>query len=77
MKATEAVKEVMERKEVKQAVLARRIGLDGNNNSTLRMRLRQDNITVTKLTELLQAMDYKIVVMPADTRMNAEWIEIE
>lgn len=77
MKATDGIKEVMKRKDIKPYVLRGRLGIDAKNNSTLLMRLNQDNISVSKANEMLKAMDYKIVIMPAETRMNSEWIEIE
>jgi len=76
MKATEAIKEVLKRKGMSKAALARRLGMDPNK-SAIRMRLDMDNIGVVKLSETLRAVDYKVVAMPSDTRMNEEWIEIE
>ena len=76
MKATEAIKEVLKRNGISKAALARRLGMDPSK-SAIRMRLEMDNIGVVKLSETLRALDYKIVVMPSDTRMNEEWIEIE
>lgn len=74
MKATEAIREVMTRQDVRFSVLCNRLAIKSN---TLAGRIGQDNISIDKLNEMLRAMDYKIVVMPQNARMNAEWIEIE
>lgn len=74
MKATEAVREVMKTKGVRQVDLRKRLGLESN---TMSQRLLQENISVTKLNEMLRVMDYKVVIVPSDVRLGQEWFEIE
>lgn len=74
MKAMEAIRAIMERKGIKFSVLMDRLGLKSN---TLANRLSRDNITVSKLSETVRMVDYKIVLVPRDTRMNPDWYEIE
>lgn len=74
MKATQALKKVMEMREVKPAVLCDRLNIKSN---VLSERFKQENISVAKLNEMLKAMDYKIVVVPRDARVPEGGIDIE
>lgn len=74
MKAALALKEVMKLREVKPAVLCDRLNIKSN---VLSERFKQENISVAKLNEMLKVMDYKIVVVPRDTRVPDGGIEIE
>ena len=74
MKATEAVREIMEAKGVRPVDLRRRLGLESN---TMNERLNMKNISIVKLNEMLRVMDYKIVLVPSDTRVGADEYEVE
>ena len=74
MKATQALKKVMEIREVKPAALCDRLNIKSN---VLSERFKQENISVAKLNEMLKAMDYKIVVVPRDARVPEGGIDIE
>lgn len=74
MKATQALKKVMEIREVKPAVLCDRLNIKSN---VLSERFKQENISVAKLNEMLKVMDYKIVVVPRDVRVPEGGIDIE
>lgn len=74
MKAALALKEVMKLREVKPAVLCDRLNIKSN---VLSERFKQENISIAKLNEMLKVMDYKIVVVPRDTRVPDGGIEIE
>lgn len=74
MKAAEAVRVVMERGSIKVATLASRLNIKSN---VLSERLSQQNISVAKLNEMLRAMDYKIVILPRETRLPDGGIEVE
>ena len=65
MKAAEILKDVMVKKEVRPSVLADRLQI---KNSTLSERMTQKNISILKLGEMLRVMDYKIQVVPRNTR---------
>lgn len=77
MLAKKAVREVMERKQVGTNLLADRIGKPARLVCDRLSLEKSENISVEKLTELLRAMDYKVVIMPRETRLGADWIEIE
>lgn len=74
MKATEAVKEIMTRIGLKNSVLCGRLGIKAN---VLSERLGQENISVAKLNEMLKAMDYKVVIVPRESRVPEGGFEIE
>lgn len=74
MKATTAVREVMTIRNEKVASLADKLKVKSN---VLSERLSQDNISVVKLDEMLRLMDYKIVIVPRETREQEGWYRVE
>ena len=74
MIAMEAVKEIMKLKDVRPAVLCDRLKIKSN---VLSERFKQKNVSVEKLNDMLRAMDYKVVVVPRDTRIPEGGYEIE
>jgi hypothetical protein len=74
MIAMEAVKEIMKLKDVRPAVLCDRLKIKSN---VLSERFKQKNVSVEKLNDMLRAMDYKVVVVPRDTRVPEGGYEIE
>lgn len=43
----------------------------GKKSNVISERLTQDNISIVKLNEMLQVLDYKIVIMPQEARVPA------
>ena len=74
MIAMDAVKEIMKLKDVRPAVLCDRLKIKSN---VLSERFKQKNVSVEKLNDMLRAMDYKVVVVPRDTRVPEGGYEIE
>lgn len=74
MIAMEAVKEVMKLKEVRPAMLCDRLGIKSN---VLSERFKQKNVSVSKLNEMLRLMDYKVVIVPRETRVHEGGFEVE
>lgn len=74
MIAMEAVKEIMKLREIRPAVLCDRLKIKSN---VLSERFKQKNVSVEKLNDMLRAMDYKVVVVPRDTRIPEGGFEIE
>jgi hypothetical protein len=74
MIAMEAVKEIMKLKDIRPAVLCDRLKIKSN---VLSERFKQKNVSVEKLNDMLRAMDYKVVVVPRDTRIPEGGFEIE
>lgn len=74
MIAMEAVREIMKLKDIRPAVLCDRLKIKSN---VLSERFKQKNVSVEKLNDMLRAMDYKVVVVPRDTRIPEGGYEIE
>lgn len=74
MITSDAIREVMKEKGISLSVLAGRLGL---GKSTMSERLRQKNISVGKANEVLRVMDYKIIIVPSDTRIPDGGYEVE
>lgn len=74
MKTGDAVREVMRIKEVGVNQMADRLG---KSPRLVSERLSQQNISITKLNEMLKVMDYKILIVPRDTRIPSDGFEIE
>lgn len=74
MQTMEIVKEIMKIKDVKPFVLADRLNI---KHSTFSERFKQKNITINKLSEMLRMLDYKIVLVPRESRIPEGGFEIE
>ena len=74
MKAMQAVRDIMEKQGVRPSVLCGRLNIGSN---VLANRMKQENVSVDKLNEMLRVMDYKIVLMPKSARVSAGEYELE
>lgn len=74
MKAGDAIKKVMSEKSVKVAQMAY---MTGKKSNVISERLSQENISVGKMMEMLRVLEYKVVIMPKDAKMQDGWYEVE
>lgn len=74
MKASEAVRKVMELTKTRVADIA---FMTNKKQNVISERLTQENISVAKLNEMLRVMNYKIVIVPRETRITDRGFEIE
>lgn len=74
MKATEALRAAMERREVRPAELARMTGETRYKTSN---RLRQENISVKLLSYLAGKIGYKVVLVPMAKQVREGEYEVE
>lgn len=74
MKASEAIRKVMELTETRVADIA---FMTNKKQNVISERLTQENISVAKLNEMLRVMNYKIVIVPRETRIPDGGVEIE
>lgn len=77
MRGREILKEVMQSKSLSNADLAKRLKV---SNATIWERLNNKNvkdIPVSLLTAMLRVMDYKVIVVPSDTRLPDGGYEVE
>ena len=72
--AMEAFKQIMELKGIRPAVLCDRLGIKSN---VLSERFKQKNVSVSKLNEMARMVDYKVVLVPRDSRTPEGGYEIE
>ena len=86
MKAKEAVREIMKAQKkgvsyIKDKINQRNkeIGIDAKELKARNItdRLSQENISIEKLREMLVHLDYKIVLVPFDKKLNEGEYEIE
>ena len=74
MKATEIIRKIVEQKGLKYSQLAYQLNTNGR---VLYERSTQKNISVDKLNEMLQALGYKIVIMPYNVPVKDDWYEVK
>lgn len=74
MKTSEAVREVMKDKGIGVNQMADRLD---KSPRLVSERLSQENISITKLREMLRVLDYKIAILPRDTKLPEDAFEIE
>lgn len=77
MRGREILKAVMKNVGVSNATLAKRLGI---SNATIWERLNNKNtkdIPVSLLSTMLRAMDYKVIVVPADSRIPTGGFEVD
>jgi len=74
MKASTAVREIMALNNETIPTLMDKLSI---KYTTLSERLRQDNISVEKLDQMVRAMGYKIVLMPSFTKEEKGWYRVE
>lgn len=74
MLAMDAVKQVMKLKQVRPTDICESLGIKSN---VLSERFKQQNVSITKLNEMLALMGYKIAMVPADTELPDGSFEVE
>ena len=77
MKAREITKVIMDKQGVNNASMADRLNItpaalwDRLNNKKVK------DIPVSTLSEMLRALDYKVVIVPRSSRISADGYEVE
>jgi len=74
MLATDAVKDILKKNDLTSGDIAKKIG------KPTRMvwdRLSQQNISVSRLNEMLAVLGYKVVIMPTDAELPEGGYEVE
>lgn len=77
MKARELIKVIMEKQDVSNARMADRLNI---TQATLWDRLntkKAKDIPVSLLSEMLRALDYKVVLVPRSSRTPSDGYEVE
>lgn len=74
MNGREIIKDIMQKRGVTNTILANRLGIsqaalwDRVDTQPRNKKPRKD-IPVSLLSEMIQAMDYKVIIVPAKTRL--------
>lgn len=74
MKTGDAVREVMKLKEVGVNQMADRLD---KSPRLISERLSQQNISITKLREMLRVLDYKVIITPRNASLPDNSFEID
>lgn len=77
MRGREVLKAVMEHQDITNAILAKRLNI---TSAAVWERLNNKNvkdIPVSLLSEMLQALNYKIIVVPEDTELPEGGYQID
>ena len=73
MTVKEITESILKRHNVKKATLANRLGV---LRQSLNSRFRANGGTVKSLVEITDALNYKVVVMPAEVKIKSDWYEV-
>ena len=76
MKVCEIMDTIMKEKQISKAQLGRAVGIEDEKNPSdvINKRLKQKNISVNVLGEMLEVMGYTIIISPIGTkRQNGEY----
>lgn len=78
MKAVKIVDKIMKEQGKSKAELGRAVGIPTVKNPTdvINKRLKQENVSVNVMLEMLNAMGYTMVVVPSGTKLKDEWPEV-
>lgn len=81
MKASEIIRTIMKEKKMSMAALGRMIGTEGvaQNAATdmISKRLKQKSIGIDRVAEMVEKMDYKVVIVPSGTTVKSDWYEVD
>lgn len=75
MRVQDILKDIMKNKEIENITLAKRLNI---THSAIweRLNRKSNEYGITKLNEMLKAMDYKILIVPKERELRANEYEI-
>ena len=74
MNCIKALREILKSQDLNIKLLAKRMNIP---YATVSQRFKRDDITISRLSEMLTKIDYKIVLVPANARVKDGEYEIE
>lgn len=82
MKANDIIVALMEMKKMSKAALGRAIGIDDSKNKsqptdTINKRLKQNKITIENVVEMVDKMDYQVLIVPKGVSLKADWYKVD
>lgn len=82
MKANEILKVLMEAKNMSKAALGRAVGISDEKNKsqptdTINKRLKQKNISIDMVADMVDKMDYQVVIVPKGVTVKSDWYRVD
>ena len=87
MKASKIIEALMEAKGWSKAALGRSVGVsslmkDGTENKSkptdvINKRLKQKNISIDVVAEMVDKMDYQVVIIPKSVSVKSDWYKVD
>ena len=84
MKVREIIKAIMKEKKMSMAALGRAVGIeigenDPKNKATdvISKRLRQKNMSIGMVAEMVDKMDYQVVIVPKGVTVKSDWYKVD
>ena len=77
MNVNEALRIVMDKKGYTTATLRTALKIDANKSNVLISRLNQENMSISKLDEMLSVMGYMLIAVPSNFKIPSDGIKID
>lgn len=82
MKTNEILKVLMEAKNMSKAALGRAVGISDEKNKsqptdTINKRLKQKNISIDMVADMVDKMDYQVVIVPKGVTVKSDWYRVD
>ena len=74
MNCITALREILKSQDLNIKLLSKRMNMP---YATVSQRFKRDDITITRLLEMLSKVDYKLVMVPANKRLSEKEYELD
>lgn len=82
MKVNKIIAKLMEERKMSKAALGRAVGVDDSKNKsqptdTINKRLKQTNISIDMVADMVDKMDYQVVIIPKGVSLRSDWYRVD
>lgn len=82
MKIVKIIEALMTEKKMSKAALGRAVGISDEKNKsqptdTINKRLKQTNISIDMVADMVDKMDYQVVVIPKGVTLKSDWYRVD
>lgn len=84
MKANNILRAIMKEKKLSMAALGRAVGIEigegePKNKATdiISKRLKQKNMSIDMVAEMVDKMDYQVVIIPKGVTIKSDWYKVD
>lgn len=84
MKVAAIIKAIMQEKKMSMAALGRAVGIEiaehePKNKATdvISKRLKQKNISIDMVADMVDKMDYQVVIVPKGVTVKSDWYRVD